>query len=111
MIRSQIIIDFYKANSAILAKSQMLEDALTKALMEHGVKLDMSKFYQFEPEGVSATIVSPELQLSVHTWPEHGSCTIDMFSQLGHEFTTTIAEEVKNFLEAQEYDIKVLNRK
>ena len=36
-------------------------------------------FHQFEPQGVTGTVLLAESHLAVHTWPEHGFVTIDVY--------------------------------
>ena len=36
-------------------------------------------FYQFEPQGVTGTVLLAESHLAIHTWPEHGFVTIDVY--------------------------------
>ena len=35
---------------------------------------------KFEPQGVSINILLSESHLTIHTWPEKGKCTIDLFT-------------------------------
>ena len=34
---------------------------------------------QFEPQGVTGTVLLAESHLAIHTWPEHGFVTIDVY--------------------------------
>jgi S-adenosylmethionine decarboxylase proenzyme len=36
-------------------------------------------FYQFEPQGVTGTVLLAESHLAIHTWPEHGFVSIDVY--------------------------------
>lgn len=36
-------------------------------------------FHQFEPQGVTGTVLLSESHLAIHTWPEAGFATIDVF--------------------------------
>ena len=36
-------------------------------------------FHQFEPQGVTGTVLLAESHLAIHTWPEHGFVTIDVY--------------------------------
>ena len=36
-------------------------------------------FYQFEPQGVTGTVLLAESHLAIHTWPEHRFVTIDVY--------------------------------
>src|SRR5438132_13326101 len=36
-------------------------------------------FNQFEPQGVTGTVLLAESHLAIHTWPEYGFVTIDVY--------------------------------
>ena len=36
-------------------------------------------FHQFEPQGVTGTVLLAESHLAIHTWPEHGFVSIDVY--------------------------------
>ena len=36
-------------------------------------------FYQFEPQGVTGTVLLAESHLAIHTWPERGFVTVDVY--------------------------------
>lgn len=65
---------------------------------------------QFEPQGVTATIVSELFHFSIHTWPEFGSCAVDLYSLKEYDFARSIADVLKLAFEANEYDLKVMHR-
>lgn len=38
-------------------------------------------FHAFEPLGLSGALVIGDVVLTVHTWPEHGFATVDLFAR------------------------------
>jgi len=36
-------------------------------------------FHQFEPQGVTGTVLLAESHLAIHTWPEHGFVSVDVY--------------------------------
>ena len=36
-------------------------------------------FYQFEPQGVTGTVLLAESHLAIHTWPEYGFVSVDVY--------------------------------
>ena len=36
-------------------------------------------FYQFQPQGVTGTVLLAESHLAIHTWPERGFVTVDVY--------------------------------
>ena len=108
MRESHVILDFYQANSKTLALVENLKTALVKVLKKFSINIERDLYYQFEPEGVTATLIGPKCQLSTHTWPERGSCTVDFYSSLDKLSVVKLGEELKNSFEAQEYDMRII---
>jgi S-adenosylmethionine decarboxylase proenzyme len=58
-------------------------DALRKlcldATAEAGLTIVGESFHQFEPQGVTGTVLIAESHLAIHTWPEHGFVTVDVY--------------------------------
>ena len=44
-----------------------------------GMTIVGDRFFQFEPQGVTGTVLLAESHLAIHTWPEHGFVTIDVY--------------------------------
>ena len=44
-----------------------------------GMTIVGDSFHQFEPAGVTGTVLLAESHLAIHTWPEHGFVTIDVY--------------------------------
>lgn len=110
MIKTHITLDFYSANAEILAFSQNLKNSIVTALDELNLVIMQESFIQFQPQGVTATLVGDNFHFSIHTWPEHRSCAIDLYSNQDYGFARSIADALKKSFMADEYDIKVLDR-
>lgn len=103
-------MEFYKADALTLATELALRGAILAALNKLDLKIKQDSFIQFEPEGVTATVVGENFHFSIHTWPEFCSCAIDLYSNQNRDFAREIAGALKLQLKAQEYDLKFLNR-
>lgn len=110
MIKTHIIVDFYKAEPEILALANQLKSAIDKALSDLDLQVRQESYIQFEPQGVTATVVGDLFHFSIHTWPEYGSCAIDLYSAREYGFARAIAENLKTQFKALEYDLKLLDR-
>ena len=58
------------------------------------------RFFQFEPQGVTGTVLLAESHLAIHTWPEAGFVTLDVYVCNYTTDNTGKAERVFNALEA-----------
>ncbi len=61
-----------------------LEIFCVEACLRHGLNVVGRLFHAFrdaggEPAGVTGTVVLAESHLAVHTWPEIGSATLDVY--------------------------------
>ena len=111
MIKTHVIVDFYGADAETFEKTDLLKASINKALSSLGLSHIQDSYIQFEPIGVTATVVAENFHFSIHTWPENNACAIDLYSSQDQVFTRNIAEALKNEFRASEYDIKFLNRK
>ena len=64
----------------LLDDAQTLEDALTYACTDSGATVLNVARHRFEPQGVTVLILLAESHASIHTWPEHGACAVDVFT-------------------------------
>lgn len=46
---------------------------------DSGMTVVGDSFFQFSPAGVTGTVLLAESHLAIHTWPEHGFVTIDVY--------------------------------
>ena len=59
-----------------------------------GMTIVGDRFFQFEPQGVTGTVLLAESHLAIHTWPEHGFVTIDVYVCNYTTDNTTKAEQL-----------------
>lgn len=78
--------DLYNCNctAELLTRADTLADACRTATLDAGLTLVAEKWhtfpdYQGEPGGVTGTLLLAESHLAVHTWPERGSVTLDVY--------------------------------
>jgi S-adenosylmethionine decarboxylase proenzyme len=74
-------------------------DAVTRA----GLTIVGDRFHQFDPQGVTGAVILAESHLAVHTWPEMGSVTIDVYVC---NFTTDNTAKARRLFEVLERSLK-----
>jgi S-adenosylmethionine decarboxylase len=57
-------------------------------------------FHQFEPQGVTGTVLLAESHVAIHTWPEAGFATVDVYVCNYTSDNTDKAERLFRALEA-----------
>jgi S-adenosylmethionine/arginine decarboxylase-like enzyme len=76
-----LLLEFHGCDPALLsdpvdlATRLMAGDPAATLLPDRG-------FHAFQPQGLSGALVIGDTVLTVHTWPEQGFATIDLFSRL-----------------------------
>jgi S-adenosylmethionine decarboxylase proenzyme len=105
---SHAIFDFYQAEQAKLEHADRLKASLEKVFSEATFVIEKDMYHQFEPHGVTASLISKNCQLSIHTWPEHHSFTVDFYSSLDKLEMLKFCEIIKTEFSAQEYDMRII---
>lgn len=75
-----IIAELYKCSSSVLNDSDVMEKHMREAARLSGATIISSSFHHFSPFGVSGVVVIAESHLTVHTWPEYGYASIDIYT-------------------------------
>ena len=56
-----------------------LRDLCVSAARDAGLTVVGERFFQFEPQGVTGTVLLAESHIAIHTWPEAGFVTVDVY--------------------------------
>ena len=62
-----------------MTNAEALRTLCLRAAAASGMTIVGDRFFQFEPQGVTGTVLLAESHLAIHTWPEHGFVTIDVY--------------------------------
>ena len=80
MIGFHSIFDFYDCDPRTLDSRPGLEAILREAAEVGGLTVKSSAFYDFQPGGISGTLLLAESHLCIHTWPEANYAAVDCFT-------------------------------
>lgn len=75
-----LLVDFWVDDSAALERVDTWEALLPDACRQAGATVLGHRFHQFEPAGVTGVVLLAESHASLHTWPEAGLVTLDVFT-------------------------------
>ena len=105
----QLCADFHGCRAALddeeFVKALALEAAqLAKVTVLH------EHTHQFSPHGLSTVLVLAESHLAIHTWPEHGFLSLDLFSCADHLPCGEVIELFQARLESETTSSRVLQR-
>ena len=76
----QILVEFYGCNEEVLTDTERIRKTMLEGTRRSGATLISDEFHTFSPHGVSGVVVIAESHVSIHTWPEFGYATIDIFT-------------------------------
>ena len=81
-------------------RAEALREVCLKAVEASGLTTVGELFYQFEPHGVTGAVVLAESHLAIHTWPESGFVTIDVYVCNYTTDNTDKAQKLYDMIEA-----------
>lgn len=87
-----IIVEFYECESELLNDVVHIEESMIAAAETAGATVINSSFHHFSPYGVSGVVVIQESHLAIHTWPEYGFASVDLFT-CGEEVNPWVSNE------------------
>lgn len=57
-----------------------IQAIMEEAARQAGATIVQSVFHRFNPYGISGVVVISESHLAIHTWPEHGYASVDVYT-------------------------------
>ncbi len=75
-----LVADYLDCNAEALADEQALIKVMLSAVEKCGAQILNHNFYVFPGHGLTMTILLSESHASIHTYPEHGKCYVDLFT-------------------------------
>jgi S-adenosylmethionine decarboxylase len=76
----QVTVDFFDCEKLLLNDTNRIEELLIGAAKASKATVVKSLFHKFNPYGVSGVVVISESHLAIHTWPEYGFASVDIFT-------------------------------
>ena len=77
----QICADLHGCAGPLLTDLDHLRTLLVSAVQQAGLTTVADRFHAFEPagSGITGVVLLAESHLAVHTWPEQGAVTLDLY--------------------------------
>ena len=107
----QIYAELYDCDSK-LSRADDVRDIFVEGIISSGMTIVQEAFQQFEPHGVTITLILSESHAVIHTWPEHNHVSIDIFTCVkgGQEKAVKAIEILKESFKAREAEIQMNRR-
>lgn len=104
------IASYLDCDLRALTDLEELLATMEKATKASGATLLDKISYVFPPNGLTAVFLLSESHLSIHTYPEHGSCFIDLFTCGDHCSAAGFHEIMMAYLNPKQVNTKLFLR-
>lgn len=75
-----VIAELWGCKTHLLDNLEMTEKIMVDAAIEAGADIREVTFHKFNPQGISGVVVISESHLTIHTFPEHGYASVDVYT-------------------------------
>ena len=75
-----ILADLYGVEADKIDRVEDIRELLEGAVKYANLTKISSHYYQFQPHGATGVVLLAESHISIHTWPEHGIATVDVYT-------------------------------
>lgn len=75
-----VIAEMWDCNIDTLNDMGQIEKIFVDAALKAGAEIREVAFHKFAPHGVSGVVIISESHLTIHSFPEHGYASIDVFT-------------------------------
>ncbi len=107
---THFLIELFGCDSKQLNDLAFIKSTLIASLDKTGIDiLDLSE-YQFQPHGVSVVLLLSASHMSIHTWPEHKYCTIDIFTCTEQATSEIITKKILTAFTNTKHKMTTINR-
>lgn len=104
------IFDLSDCTHDILMDSERAYSLFSQAIRESGLTVVDEGFYKFSPHGFTCFLLLAESHASLHAWPEHNYCAIDLFTcAIGRDMTPLLMR-IKEAFGADDFSMRKLDR-
>ncbi len=77
---THVLLDCFDVQTGLLDSPELLVALLEDAASAADATVLSAHHHRFEPHGVSAMLILAESHISIHTWPENGHATVDVYT-------------------------------
>ena len=75
-----LLVEYYNCDPKTLTDIGAIEDILVGAARAAKAHIVDVVFHTFNPHGISGVVVVEESHLAIHTWPEYGFASVDIYT-------------------------------
>jgi S-adenosylmethionine decarboxylase proenzyme len=76
----QVLLDLHGCDPVLLRDPGHVRRIMESGAVAARATIIRSLFHRFSPQGISGVVIIAESHLTIHTWPEHGLASIDIYT-------------------------------
>ncbi|WP_102345320.1 adenosylmethionine decarboxylase [Bacillus sp. Marseille-P3661] len=95
-----VIAELWGCNVEKLNDIKLIEETFVNAALKAGAEIREVAFHKFAPQGVSGVVIISESHLTIHSFPEHGYASIDVYTCGDRIDPNVAADYIADALEA-----------
>lgn len=96
-----VIAELWDCNADKLNDMALIEQIFVNAALKAGAEVREVAFHKFAPQGVSGVVIISESHLTIHSFPEHGYASIDVYTCGDRIDPNVAADYIVEALEAE----------
>ncbi|TCT25000.1 adenosylmethionine decarboxylase proenzyme [Melghiribacillus thermohalophilus] len=96
-----VIAELWNCNADKLNNMALIEQIFVNAALKAGAEIREVAFHKFAPQGVSGVVIISESHLTIHSFPEHGYASIDVYTCGDRIDPNVAAQYIVEALEAE----------
>lgn len=104
------VASYKGCDRAALSNIETLSSTLLDAAKASGATVLEYSSHIFAPDGFTMVILLSESHASIHTYPEHGACFVDLFTCGTHCSYTAFERTLREYLKPESVDQNILSR-
>ena len=104
------LASYFDCDQSAITDVHALKAALLQAAGKSGATILESVDHVFPPNGFTMVILLSESHASIHTYPEHRACFVDLFTCGSHCSYKKFDEALKQYLKPGRVSQKILER-
>jgi len=74
------LLNLYECDIEKLNDEKFIVEMFEQAVIKGKMTLLNLMTHKFDPQGITAVALLAESHISIHTWPEQGSCAVDVYT-------------------------------
>ena len=75
-----LVVELFNCDSKVLDDVHKVETIMVDAAKHAHARIVDVVFHTFNPHGISGAVIIAESHLAIHTWPEYGYASIDIYT-------------------------------